>query len=85
VIIVIIYKTMKWMKDPKTGKSSVSVTLLFLTTCVGLVKLLLADMTFGSIAFGAFSAIDYATLISANAGLYGWRKKQDAVSNPSEQ
>jgi len=68
---------MLWIKDPKTKISSVTLTVFIWTAVVGLTKVLLSGNTIGTWSFGTFTGLDFAALMSAVSGLYGWRKKQE--------
>jgi len=66
-----------WFKDPKTGKKSATLTFFIIAFAVAIVKILLADLTIKGFAFGSFSGTDFATVIAAVGGVYGFRKFTD--------
>lgn len=66
-----------WIKDPKTTKKSVSVTLLVLGYSVCLLKLLFADSKMGDFSMGGFTSSDFATIVGTLGALYAGRKYTD--------
>ena len=66
-----------YLKDPKTGKKSVTMTMMIDGYCVALLKLLFAGMTYKSLTLGAFAASDFAIIIGALGALYAGRKYTD--------
>jgi len=66
-----------WLKDPKTGKKSVTMTLLVSTFLVSLMKVLVAGMTLGAFKMSPFGGADFAAMVGSVGGIYGWRKMQD--------
>ena len=73
-----------WIKDPKTKKPSVTVTLLVVTFLVALGKILLAGVTVGSFTMAPFIGTDFAAMIAAVGGLYGFRKHTDRDKDDRE-
>jgi len=65
---------MRWMKDPKTKEESVTVTMLSITFAVALVKLIVADMTFGKLTMGGFDGQNFALIVGTMSTLYWGRK-----------
>lgn len=70
-----------WITDPKTGKKSVTVTMLVVGYAVALTKLLFADTNIGGFNLGAFSGSDFATVVGALGSIYGFRKFTDRVGD----
>ena len=66
-----------WIKDPKTKKPSVTVTLLVITFITALAKILIAGITISNFKMAAFSGVDFAAMITAAGGIYGFRKHTD--------
>ena len=66
-----------FLKDPKTGERSVTMTVLLASTGVALVKLLVSGMAFGSIVLDKFSGGDAAAVIAAAGAVYAARKHTD--------
>jgi hypothetical protein len=66
-----------YLKDPKTSKKSVTVTILISTFIVCLLKLLISGMSFGDFSAGTFSGADFATAVGAAGAIYGFRKHTD--------
>lgn len=68
---------MHWMKDPKTGKRSVTLTMFFVAFVVAIIKLLFAGLVIQGFKFGVFSGTDFATVVGAMGSIYGFRKHTD--------
>ena len=67
-----------WIKDPKTGEKSVTLTVFMSTFTVAIIKLAFAGIAItDKINFGAFSGSDFAAVITAAGGVYGFRKFTD--------
>jgi len=73
-----------WIQDPKTSKSSVTLTLLVIAFLVSVFKLLLSGMTVQGITFGEFSGTDFATVVGSIGALYGFRKHTDVKQEEEE-
>lgn len=69
-----------YMKDPKTGEKSVTLTLLMVGFAVCLLKLLTSGMIIGTIQLGTFSGSDFATAVGALGALYAARKHSDNLT-----
>jgi len=79
-----------WINDPKTGKSSVTLTLFLIGFFVGTAKLALSALTIYGMSFETFSGADYAAVIGAVGAIYGFRKytdknKTDATDSGNEE
>jgi hypothetical protein len=61
---------MKWIKDPKNGKESVSLTLLLIGFSVATAALFLLDR---------FTASDWALVVGTVAGLY-WSRRSSKIN-----
>jgi hypothetical protein len=68
-----------WMKDPKTGEASVSLTAFVLAFGVATLKLLLSGVTIGSFALSQFGGGDFAGVVGAAGALY-WARRKDSSS-----
>jgi len=68
---------MFYLKDPKTGQLSVTLTLLISTFAIALIKVLLAGITINNFSFGEFTGTDFAAMIGAVGAIYGFRKHTD--------
>ena len=68
---------MKYLKDPKTGQESATLTILMSTFGICLIKLLFSGMTYGEFTAGVFTGADFATAVGAAGALYGFRKSTD--------
>lgn len=66
-----------WIKDPKTSKKSVTVSILVATFIMASAKLLLAGLTFKDLTFGSFEPSGWALMMTTAAGLYWGRKHTD--------
>lgn len=68
---------MFWMKDPKTGEKSVTLTMMFIGFAVSLIKLLFAGSVVLGIKFGPFAGTDFTAIFGALAAAYTARKYTD--------
>jgi hypothetical protein len=66
-----------YLKDPKTGKKSVTVSILMSTFAVCLLKLLLSGVSYSDFTMGVFTGADFATAVGAAGAIYGFRKHTD--------
>lgn len=66
-----------WIKDPKSNKSSVTLTLLVYGFVIATAKLLVSGVEFSDFKFGEFNGTEYSTALAALAGLY-WARKRDS-------
>jgi hypothetical protein len=69
-----------WIKDPKTGEKSVSLTAFMVGFSALLLKLLISGAVVSDFNFGVLSASDFAIAISPLAALYWGRKNTDSGS-----
>ena len=75
-----------WLIDPKSGKPSVTLSLLVLGFCVATLKLLVSGMIIHGMPMEAFTGGDYALVLGALGGIYGFRKHTDSnIVNPDER
>jgi len=72
-----IKKVNMYLTDPKTGKKSVTLTLLIVTFIVALIKVLISGMEFNGSNMGQFSAADFMTMVGGVGAIYGFRKHSD--------
>lgn len=64
-----------WIKDPKTGKESVTLTVFIYGFTIATIKLLLAGLdVMGKFEFSQFTGVDYAAVIGALGAVYTMRK-----------
>lgn len=70
-----------WLKDPKNGKESVSLTAFAAGFGVATIKLFVAGLTVGSFTMSAFTGSDYALVVGTVAGLY-WARRKDNKTEP---
>lgn len=66
-----------YLKDPKNGKQSATLTILMSTFAICLIKLLFAGVTYKEFSAGAFSGADFAAAVGAAGAIYGFRKHTD--------
>ncbi len=66
-----------WMEDPKTNEPSVTMTLMVVGVLVAILKLLMSGVTINGFAMSTFTGVDFAAVVAALGGVYGWRKKMD--------
>lgn len=67
-----------WVRDPKTGELSVTLTAFCVGFGVATLKLLLAGSTLGPVSFSPFTGSDYAMVVGAVGALYWARKNTEA-------
>lgn len=75
---------MFYLKDPKTGEQSFTMTMCAVTLGICCFKLLLSGITIGSITMSTFSGSDFALAVGAAGAIYGWRKFTD-TKNETEK
>jgi hypothetical protein len=66
-----------WIKDPKTNKPSVTLTIMITGFVVALVKLLLSGISYGDFNFAPFSGSDFGAVFGAVGAIYTARKYTD--------
>lgn len=66
-----------YLKDPKTGKKSVTLTMMFSGFVVTMLKLLFAGAKYAEFSMGDFSGSDFATVMGALGAIYTARKYTD--------
>ena len=69
-----------WLKDPKTNKCSVTLSLMVTGFTVALIKLLLSELKVGDLSLGVFSGTDFAAVIGSLGAIYAARKHTDKES-----
>lgn len=67
-----------WLKDPKTGEKSVTITAFMMGFVVATIKLLAAGLQIGSVSMAPFSGGDFAAVMGALGVIYAARKHTDA-------
>jgi len=67
-----------WIKDPKTGEKSVTVTILVATFGVAMLKVIASGMQFGGVTLDKFTGTDFSLMVGAAGAIYGYRKNTDA-------
>lgn len=73
-----------YLKDPKNGLPSVTLTAFALGFAVALTKLLISGMQIGTYQMSPFSGVDFAAVVSSLGGLYWARRKDVSVEKPNE-
>lgn len=71
-----------WLKDPKTGQASVSLTAFVTGYLTALAKLVFSGVTLKGITLAPFSGIEFAAVVGALGTLYHYRRK---TSNDSSK
>lgn len=69
-----------WLKDPTTKQPSPSLTFLVLGFLVASVKLFISGLTIEGYTMSEFTGSDFAMVLGAAAGLYGYKKHQERSS-----
>jgi hypothetical protein len=67
-----------YLRDPKTGEKSVSLTAFAAGFGVATIKLLLSGVVIGSVTLSPFTGSDYAMVVGAVGALYWARKNTEA-------
>jgi hydrogenase/urease accessory protein HupE len=67
-----------YLKDPKTGEKSVTLTAFALGFGVATLKLLFSGIEIGSLTLSPFSGGDFAAVVGAVGAIYAVRKHTDA-------
>jgi hypothetical protein len=66
-----------WLKDPKTGQESVTVTAFMGGLAVALLKLLSSGLKIGDFQLETFSGGEFAAVVGALGAIYAMRKATD--------
>lgn len=74
-----------WLKDPKSGEPSVTLTLFVWGFVVCLAKLILSGFSVGSLNFSLFSGVDFAAAVGALGAVYAMRRTQGGTSEKPGQ
>lgn len=69
-----------WIKDPKTGELSVTITAFVTGFVVATLKLLVSGVTIGTVTLSQFGGGDFAAVVGALGAIYAARKHTDANS-----
>lgn len=72
---------MTFIKDPKTGDPSVTLTMLVVGFITALFKLLTSGIIYGNINLGSFSGSDFAAVVGSLGAIYAARKHSDNITN----
>lgn len=67
-----------WIRDPKTGEKSVTLTAFISGFGVATLKLLLSGVTIAGVTLAPFSGSDYAMVVGAVGAIYWARKNTDS-------
>lgn len=67
-----------YLKDPKTGEPSVTLTAFVVGFLVATIKLLCSGITIGSFQLSQFSGMDFAGVVGALGTIYWARRKDDS-------
>lgn len=63
-----------WLKDPKDGQASVTLTVFMLGFCIAAFKLLASGVSIHGVTLGQFSGSDFAVAVGAVGGIYFARR-----------
>ena len=66
-----------YLRDPHSGRDSVTLTAFLIGFVVCITKLALAGMTIEGTTFSPFSGVDFAAAVGALGAIYGYRKASD--------
>lgn len=66
-----------WIKDPKTGEPSVTVTAFVTGFSVATLKLLFSGVAVGNVTLQPFTGSDFAMVVGAVGAIYWARKNTD--------
>lgn len=67
-----------FIKDPKTGEQSVTLTAFVAGFAVATLKLLVSGLTVAGVSVAAFSGGDFAAVVGSLGAIYAMRKHTDA-------
>jgi hypothetical protein len=73
---------MKYLKDPKTGEESVTLTVFVTGVLVSTLKLLTSGLSIGTVVLQPFTGVDYAAAIGALGAIYVMRRNSDHPPKP---
>jgi len=74
-----------YIKDPKTGKESVTLSLLIYGFIIATSKLLVSGLDIpGVLKFGEFGGVEYSAALAALGSLY-WARKRDTITKPHSE
>lgn len=76
---------MFYLKDPKSGENSVTLTLFIMGFVVALLKLLTSGIVIGSTHLGQFGGGDFAATVGALGAIYTLRRHSDNISKSKDQ
>lgn len=66
-----------YLKDPKTGEQSVTMTVFVVGCAVCLLKLLTSGITVGTVVLSQFGGGDFGAAVGALGAIYAFRKATD--------
>lgn len=69
-----------YLKDPKTGEPSVTMTMMVIGFVIASIKYLSAGVVVGSVTLGASTGGDFAAVIGALGAIYAARKHSDGMN-----
>lgn len=67
-----------YLKDPKTGEPSVTLTVFVVGCAVCLFKLLVSGIIVADLTMSPFTGVDFGAAMAALGGVYIMRRKQDS-------
>ena len=72
-----------WLKDPKTGEKSVTLTTFICGFAVCVIKLLLSGVVIKNTQLGAFTGGDFAASVAALGTIY-WARRNVSTTGKDE-
>lgn len=67
-----------YLKDPKTGERSVTLTAFVVGFAICVVKLIASGVTIHGFILSPFSGVDFGAAVGALGGIYALRRMNDA-------
>jgi hypothetical protein len=74
---------MLWIKDPKTGEQSVTLTAFTTGFIVATLKLLLSGIAIAGIQLQPFSGTDFAAVVGSLGAIYAARRMSTSKETPN--
>lgn len=72
-----------YLKDPKTGETSVTLTVFMTSFGVAVLKLLVSGMQIGAVTLSPFTGSDFAAVVGAAGAIY-WARRNATTGGSGE-